>query len=296
MNNNNSAGSVGIFIRPKTFNETYLHGQTFLLTTTHVVKQLDPTPYKTYNQRLPASIEDVTVANIISSGKLHILKILSQLQTSAFFNATTLAPWVLAAEKSYGHVVAGRLGVDKSSWREDVVLIHVESEYYGKNGAWHDLPEFLQLFSEMGDSTAGFVGKITGAVNGRNLCDVLCYKNGSESGWSVGKFHSHKVEIFLKGTTFPVEEHEKVIHSKNVARAQVEMVHAVENTGAFAESGDSGSPILSPTLDGRNFVFCGMVIGAFDPRVGERAIFAVPQSRIFDQIHALTGVAWELDI
>ena len=42
------------------------------------------------------------------------------------------------------------------------------------------------------------------------------------------------------------------------------------------------------TLDGRNFVFCGMVIGAFDPQVGERAVFAVLQSRILDQIYGLT--------
>ncbi|KAF8429341.1 hypothetical protein BGX38DRAFT_1263696 [Terfezia claveryi] len=291
MNNDDSAGSAGIFIRPKTFNETYPHSQPFLLTAAHVVKQLDPTPYETYYQPLPASVDNVTAANIISPGKLHILKILSQLQILGLFNATTLAPWVLAAEKSCGHVVAGRLGVDKSSWREDVALIHVDSEYCGKNGSWHDLPELLKLFREMGGNAAGFVGKIIGVVDGKNLSNALCYKNGSASGWSVGKFHSHKVEIFLKGTV-----HEKDIHSENVVCAQVEMVQAVENTGAFAEAGDSGSPILSPTLDGKNFVFCGMVIGAFDPRVGDRVVFAVPQSRIFDQIQVLTGVEWELDI
>ena len=43
-------------------------------------------------------------------------------------------------------------------------------------------------------------------------------------------------------------------------------------------------------------MFCGVVIRAFDPQVGERAVFALPQSRIFDQTHGLTGVEWELDI
>lgn len=294
--NDDSAGSAGIFIRPKLFNETYPHGQPFLLTAAHVVKQLDSTPYKAYDQPLLASVEDVILANIISPGKLHIVKMLSNLQTVGLFDATTLAPWVLAAEKPCGHVVAGRLGVDKFSWREDVALIHVHSESCGKNGDWHDLPEFLHLFGEMGGNAATFVGKIMGAVDGINSWNELCYKNGSASGWSVGKFHSHKVEIFLKGTTFPVEEHGKELHSENVVRAQMEMVQAAKDTGVFAEAGDSGSPILFPTLDGRNFVFCGIVIGAFDPRVGERAVFAVPQSRIFDQIHALTGVEWELDI
>lgn len=294
--NDDSAGSAGIYIRPKIFNETYPHGQSFLLTAAHVIKQLDSTPYKSYNQPLSASVEDVTLANIISPGKLHIVKRLNQFRNMGLFDATTLAPWVLAAEKPCGHVVAGRLGVDKSSWREDIALIHVDSEYSGKNGDWHDLPGFLHLLGEMGGNAATFVGKIMGVIDAKNLWNELCYKNGSASGWSVGKFHPQKVELFLKGTTYAVEEHEEDIHSENILRAQVEMVQAAEGTRAFAIAGDSGSPILLPTLDGRNFMFCGMVIGAFVPRVGERAVFAVPQSRIFDQIHALTGVKWELDL
>jgi len=293
-NNDDVAGSAGVFIRPKRFNETYPHGQPFLLTAAHVLKKHDSTLLGTYNQLFLDSVEDVTVANIISPGKLHILKRLSILQHVGSFDATTLAPWVLAAEKSCGHVVAGRIGADRFSWGEDVALVHVDPQYSGQNGAWHDLPEFLQLFSEAGGNATAFVGKIIGAVDSKNLCNGLCYKNGSASGWSAGKFHSNRVETFLKGTTSPVEEVER-IHPGNV-RARVEVVQAAGNGGEFAEGGDSGSPILSPTLDGRNFVFCSMVIGAFDPRVGERVVFAVPQSRIFDQIHALTGVEWELDI
>ena len=78
----------------------------------------------------------------------------------------------------------------------------------------------------------------------------------------MGKFHTHKVELFLKGTTFPVEEDGRDIHPENGVRARVEIVQAAKNSGTFAEAGGSGSPILSPTLGGRNFVFCGMVIGA----------------------------------
>jgi len=295
VNNGDTAGSAGIFIRPKIFNDTYPHGQPFLLTAAHVVKQLDSTSFEKYGQPLPASVEDVRVADIISPGKLHILKRLSGLQIRGLFDAATVAPWVSAAERTCGRVVAGRLGVDGSSWRQDVAVLHVDSEYSGKNGAWHDLPEFLQLFHEMGGNDAAFVGKIMGAVDGSS-CNGLCYKNGSASGWSAGKFHSHRVELFLKGTTFSVEEAGRNIRPENVVRALVEIVQAAENSRVFAEAGDSGAPILSPTLDGRNFVFCGMVIGAFDPQVGERAVFAVPQSRIFDQIHGLTGVEWELDI
>ena len=294
VNNGDTAGSAGIYIRPKISSEAYPYGQPFLLTAAHVVKQLDSTSFESYGQPLPASVEDIRVANIISPGKLHILKGLSGLQIRGLFNATTVAPWVSAAERTCGRVIAGRLGVDGSSWRQDVAVLHVDSEYSGKNGVWHDFPEFLQLFHEMGGNDAAFVGKIIGAAD-RSLLNGLCYKNGSASGWSAGKFHSHTVELFLKGTTFPVEEDARNIHPENV-RALVEVVQAAENSKVFAEAGDSGAPILSPTLDGRNFVFCGMVIGAFDPQVGERAVFAVPQSRIFDQIHGLTGVEWELDI
>ena len=72
--NSDTAGSAGIFIRPKIFSETYPHGQPFLLTAAHVVKQLDSMPFNTLDQPLPASVEDVRVANIISLGRLHILK------------------------------------------------------------------------------------------------------------------------------------------------------------------------------------------------------------------------------
>ena len=40
----------------------------------HVVKQLDSISFKTLDQLLPASAEDIGVANIISLGRLHILK------------------------------------------------------------------------------------------------------------------------------------------------------------------------------------------------------------------------------
>ena len=60
----------------------------------------------------------------------------------------------------------------------------------------------IQLFGEMGGNASAFVGRIKGAVDGEKLCNALCYKNGSASGWSAWKFYSHEIEVFLKSTTF----------------------------------------------------------------------------------------------
>lgn len=99
-------------------------------------------------------------------------------------------------------MVVGRLEVDRPSWRGDFAVVQINSKYSSRNGAWHDLPEFLLLFSKMGGNAATFVGKITGAVDSRDFHDGLCYKHSPASRWTVGDFYSHKVELFLKGSTF----------------------------------------------------------------------------------------------
>ena len=61
------------------------------------------------------------------------------------------------------------------------MVVHINSKYSSRNGAWHDLPEFLLLFSKMRGNAATFIGKITGAVDNRDLRDGLCYKHSPVS-------------------------------------------------------------------------------------------------------------------
>ena len=293
-----SKGSAALYVRA-TANLGKVHSsQLYLLTAAHVVKDLPMNLFENYSKPLPDSVENVELVGVTTPGRLDILKRLHQLKELGLLNPTTAGPWVHAAEQACGYVVAGRLGTDASNWREDWALISLSPSLCGANGQWHKLEEFLVLACSLDKriSSTNFRGHVIGAVDLQDMPNKLCFKDGATTGWTAGQVNTRKAEIFVKGSTYPVEHREEV-HEENIVRSFVEVIQSSGGSkGPFAKSGDSGSGIYAVTEDSQNFVFCGMVIGLFTPEIGDALVFAVPQSRVFSQIQAFTGVEWVIAV
>jgi len=125
-----------------------------------------------------------------------------------------LARWPLSpsraspcpAEQACGYVVAGRLGRDIAGWREDWALISLSPSLCGTNGQWHKLEEFLILACNFDSRicSTNFRGHVIGAVDLRDMPNKICFKDGAATGWTAGEVNTRKVEIFVKGSTYPV--------------------------------------------------------------------------------------------
>jgi len=291
-----SKGSAALYLRPTATLGRVHSSQLYLLTAAHLMKDLPMDFFGNYSKPLPDSVENVELVGVTTPGRLDILKRLHQLKELGQLNPTSAGPWVHAAEQACGYVVAGRLGSDASSWREDWALISLSPSLCGTNGQWHKLEEFLVLACNLDRriSSTNFRGHVIGAVDLQDMPNKVCFKDGAATGWTAGQVNTRKVEIFIKGSTYPVSrEGRGVVHEENIMRSFMEVIQSSGGSKRpFAKSGDSGSGIYAVAEDSRNFVFCGMVVGLFTPEIGDALVFAVPQSRVFSQIQATTGVEW----
>ena len=239
-----SKGTAALYLRP-TANLGKVHSsQLYLLTAAHVVKDLPVDFFENYSKPLADSVEHVELVGVTTPGRLDILERLHRLKELGQLDPTSAGPWVHAAEQPCGYVVAGRLGRDASSWREDWALISLNPPLCRTNGKWHKLEEFLVLACNLDRriSSTTFRGNVIGAADLQDMPNKLCFKGGAATGWTAGQVNTRKVEIFIKGSTYPVSrEGRAVVHEENILKSLVEVIQSSsESRRPFAKSGDSG--------------------------------------------------------
>jgi hypothetical protein len=285
-----SKGTAAVYLEPTESAGGFVAGHKYLLTAAHVVLPMS------FPERLDFPIDDTIVrpTPITTPGRLDIELSIRRIEEYIFRDPTAAQRLVEAASTPCGMVSTGRIGVDEQGWREDWALISLEKEYEGDNGVFWDLEAF--------QSIAGDNQKISGDVfkveveSGEDLdAGRLWYKDGAMTGWSAGQVNRQELDLFLKGTALPIalDYEEQGVHPENVVRAKVMLLEPVKGL-SMAQGGDSGAAIFALTKDGKGMVWGGMVVSVYRPEHGQELVMAVSQSRILEQVKAMTGVNWKL--
>ncbi|KAA8894757.1 hypothetical protein FN846DRAFT_922774 [Sphaerosporella brunnea] len=290
-----SKGSVAVFLRPTTSSDLYSKDSKYVLTAGHVVKP----------ENIPASFDlpfsdDVEQiprgAFITTPGRLDIVKLLHGMQACNELETPKAQYLVQAWSTNCGIVEGGRIGVDVAGFREDWALIKLEPTYDGNNGIWWNLPASL---TQMLQTSEGFRGPVTGSKDPK--VGEIWNKEGSATGWTSGKMSGTDVEIFLKGTTLPVNPDSVAdgdVHPSNCLEARLNLFVSIEQT-TMAAKGDSGAALYGVPSDCATgmLMFGGLVVSVFVPydhREGPSLVMTVPQSRLFSQLKQETGLEWSL--
>ena len=90
--------------------------------------------------------------------------------------------------------------------------------------------------------SANFQGNVIGAADLHHIPNRVCFKDGAATGWTAGQVNTWEVEIFVKGSTYPVgREDGGVVHEENIVRSFVEVIQSSsESKEPFARLGDVG--------------------------------------------------------
>jgi hypothetical protein len=188
-----------------------------------------------WDQPFNDDVENVPIhSEITTPGRLDILAILRSSYMRDELASNSVQSLVLQVKTPCGQVLAGRLAVDKEGWREDWALLSLRTEYRGKNGVWWTEEKF--------GPPMGGNGRLIGCAD--PVADGgVWYKEGATTGWKGGKMSKTEFELFLKGTTLPVNPESPTlggIHPCNAFSARLSLLVSL-NENPMAADGDSGS-------------------------------------------------------
>ncbi|KAI5797891.1 hypothetical protein DFH27DRAFT_93569 [Peziza echinospora] len=285
-------GSAGVILTPVEDTSVFLKGKQYLLTAGHVLNI--PTIRNGIWKPLNSS-----EAIVVTPGKLDIARELLYLEEEKELDSPHARDVLRAANTTCGLVMAGRIGADDQGWREDWGLIELAQTHHGRNGALN--PETLSQLHELTEAEGievqdDFDGRVTGITDLENGY-WPCVKYGATTGWTTARVSGESVELFLKGTAVPISgEDLDTVHPTNIVRAKVLLASREAGGIPAAGAGDSGAPIFTIDGDCSGFQFGGMLVSIFKPTKQEDPgmFMIIPQSRIFTQIAAQTGVKWSL--
>jgi hypothetical protein len=190
--------------------------------------------------------------------------------------------------------VYSELGVDDNGFREDWALVKLK-EYEVKNGEWWGLDEFpgvCHLTKPLQSPLLEFNGQIIGAEDSALGLGEPWFKDGAQTGWTVGHLSSTEVLLFLRGTTMAVNGI-TAARLDNIQEAKVLMFGTAIEGETFAEPGDSGSGLFRVSDDAKNFIFGGHIISVFGLHGGQNMVMGVPQSQ-FTQIETKMVMKWRI--
>jgi hypothetical protein len=191
-------------------------------------------------------------------------------------------------------VKGGRIGVDRAGYREDWAVIELDPLYNGENCIWWEDPDHLSRFVGKESFQAGrLVGCKDPAADGTEW-----YQEGATDSWEGGGGISKTdLELFMNGTTDVIEARFNIFSSQLESLKPQFGVYFYEYPWSpMANKGDSGAGLYA--IEGENnLVFGGLVVSLFvprDARMGPPMVMVVPQSRLFAQVKAETGLEWKL--
>lgn len=175
------------------------------------------------------------------------------------------------------------LGKDDNWNRADFAILKLKKEYSSTNSTWYNE-------EDLENTLAGALGynKPTPPLKIRGQRDPvdkeIVIKEGARTGTTAGIIDTNGFSLsFQKRDVTPPESNSTV---------DVCYMSTVWCEGeAFADSGDSGAPILAPGEDGLHFV--GMLLGVYhaESPIQDIGLF-VSQSVVFEQLEQMTGTKW----